>query len=86
LEEIDQSTIEAELLFIDKERTVLQDCVEKEKSVLKQAKKRFSYKKEKPQNSKLFGQPLRAKCNKILKKKGIDRAAQFGDNLEGNGV
>jgi hypothetical protein len=29
---------------------------------------------------------LRAKCNKILKKKGIDRAAQFGDNLEGNGV
>jgi hypothetical protein len=53
---------------------------------LKQAKKKFSDEKKKPENSKAFGQPLRAKCDEILKKKGIDRAAQFGGDLEGNGV
>jgi hypothetical protein len=32
------------------------------------------------------GQSLRAKSDEILKKRGIDRAAQFGDDLEGNGI
>ena len=86
LEEIERSTIEAELLFIDKERSVLRGCVEKEKIILKQAKKKCSDKKKKPKNSKAFGQLLQAKCDEILKKKGIDQAAQSGGDLEGNGV
>jgi hypothetical protein len=86
LDEISRSTIEAELLFIDDERNVLQNCVESQKTVWKQAKKKFADEKKQPGNSKAFGQPLRAKCDEILKRRGIDRAAQFGGDLEGNGV
>jgi hypothetical protein len=58
----------------------------KKNNVLKQAKNEFSDKKKKPVNSKAFGQPLQAKYNKILKKKGINQAAQLGGDLESNGV
>ena len=74
------------MLFIDEERSVLQGCDEKERNILKVAKKKLSDKKKKAKNSKAFGQPLWAKCDEILKKKGIDQAAQFGGDLEGNGV
>jgi hypothetical protein len=70
LEEINRSTIKADLLFIKEERTVLRYWVEKEKAVLKQAKKKSSEEKKKSENNKTFDQPLRAKCDKILKKKG----------------
>jgi hypothetical protein len=32
------------------------------------------------------GQPLRAKSDEILKKRGVGRAAQFRGDLEGNGI
>jgi hypothetical protein len=40
---------------------------------------------KKPENGKAFGKPINAKMDKVLKKNGIDRAAQFGGTIEGNG-
>jgi hypothetical protein len=57
------------------------------KNRLEASQQKFSNEKKKPANDKAFGQPLRAtKCDDILKKKGIDQTAQFGGDLEGNGI
>jgi hypothetical protein len=42
--------------------------------------------RKKPENGKAFGQPINAKMDEVLKKNGIDRAAQFGGTIEGNGA
>jgi hypothetical protein len=81
-----RSTVEAELIFIEQERNMLQVRVDKLKDKLKPAKQQFKDEKKKTENSKAFGQPLRAKSDEIHKKRGIDRAAQFGGDLEGNGI
>jgi hypothetical protein len=65
---------------------MLQVRVNKLKDTLKPAKQQFKDEKKKTENSKAFGQPLRAKSDGILKKQGIDRAAQFGGDLKGNGI
>jgi hypothetical protein len=56
---------------------MLQVRVDKLKDKLKPAKQQFKDEKKKTENSKAIGQPLRAKSDEILKKQGIDRAAQF---------
>jgi hypothetical protein len=81
-----RSTVEAELVFIDRERILLQNHVDQLRDRLKQSRQQFNNEKKKPENGKAFGQPLRAKSDKILKERGIDRAAQFGGDLEGNGI
>ena len=48
-------------------------------------RKEFSKEAATDDNSKAFGQPLRAKIDDILRKYGIDQAAQFGGDIEGNG-
>ena len=80
------ATVEAELGFIDKEQTQLQLNVDKLKEELKGARQQFKDKKKKPENSKANGQPLRAKSDAALKRRGIDQAANFGGDLEGNRV
>jgi hypothetical protein len=56
---------------------MLQVRVDKMKDKLKPPKQQFKDEKKKTENSKAIGQPLRAKSDEILKKQGIDRAAQF---------
>jgi hypothetical protein len=45
----------------------------------------FREEKKKEENCKGTGQPLHAEINSILQSHGIDRAAQFGGALAGNG-
>jgi hypothetical protein len=85
LTEADRLIVELELSDIVEERTLLQDAVPRTKALQSQAKKLFAAEKKKPENGKAFGQPINAKMDEVLKKKGIDRAAQFGGTIEGNG-
>jgi hypothetical protein len=39
--------------------------------------------KKTPENSKQFGQPVRAKMEGVMKEEGIDRGAMFGGDLQG---
>jgi hypothetical protein len=71
---------------IDDERTLLQDAVPKTKALQSQAKNRFAAESKKTENGKAFGQPINAKMDEVLKRNGIDRAAQFGGTIEGNGA
>jgi hypothetical protein len=82
----DRLTVELELSDILEERNLLQDAVPHTKSQHAEAKKRFAAEKKKPENGKAFGQPINAKMDEVLKKNGIDRAAQFGGTIEGNGA
>jgi len=74
------------LKSIGDERHLLQEAVESSKEKLRGAKSTFAKAKSQPENSKADGQPLRAKIDETLKKYGIDRAAQFGGDIEGNGA
>ena len=76
----------SQIVFIEQERNILQVRFDKSKEKLKPAKQKFKDETKKTENSKAFGQPLRAKSDEILKKRGIGRAAQFGGDLEGNGI
>ena len=51
-----------------------------------EAKRLLEANKKKPENGKSFGQPINAKMDEFLKNNGIDRAVQFGGNIEGNGA
>ena len=68
------------------ERTLLQDAVPRTKALQSQAKKQFAAESKKPENGKAFGQPINAKMDEVLKRNGIDRVAQFGGTIEGNGA
>jgi hypothetical protein len=54
------STVEAELVFIDREQILLQNHVDQLRDRLKQSRQKFNDEKKKPENGKAFGQPLRA--------------------------
>jgi hypothetical protein len=77
--------VELELSNIGDERSLLQDAVPKTKALQSQAKKWFAAESKKTENGKAFGQPINAKMDEVLKRNGIDRAAQFGGTIEGNG-
>jgi hypothetical protein len=85
LSDDDRLIVESELSDILEERANLQDAVPRTKFEQVQAKKLFSDERKKPANGKAFGQPLNAKMDESLKRIGIDRAAQFGGTIEGNG-
>jgi hypothetical protein len=85
LSDDDRLIVESELSDIVEERTLLQDAVPRTKAEQSQAKKVFAMERKKPENGKAFGQPINAKMDEVLKKNGIDRAAQFGGTIEGNG-
>jgi hypothetical protein len=86
LADAEQMILEAELADIFDQRTLLQDAVPHMKNEHAQARKLFVEEKRKPENGKAFGQPINAKMDEVLKKNGIDRAAQFGGTIEGNGA
>ena len=75
---------EAELNDIALERIVVQDAVDLAKADANKTKNLFVLEK-KDENSKGTGQPLHAEIDSILLRHGIDRAAQFGGALAGNG-
>jgi hypothetical protein len=76
---------EEELDDIASERIVVQDAVDMAKVDSSKMKTLFAEEKRKEENCKGTGQPLHAAIDCILKRHGIDRAAQFGGALAGNG-
>jgi hypothetical protein len=77
--------VEEELDDIALEREPIQDAVDLTKVVLSETKTIFAEEKKKEENCKATGQPLHAEIDSILQRHGIDRAAQFGGALAGNG-
>ncbi len=75
---------ETELDNIALERLIVQDAVDLAKADANKTKNLFVLEK-KDENSKGTGQPLHAEIDSILMRHGIDRAAQFGGALAGNG-
>jgi hypothetical protein len=67
------------------ERVGMQDAVDGTKVQALLMKKLFVEEKKKEENCKGTGQPLHAETDSILQSHGIDRAAQFGGALAGNG-
>jgi hypothetical protein len=75
-----------ELADIVEERTHLQDAVPVTRNNYAQAKKLFAAEKKKPEYGKVFGQPINAKMDEVLKKNCIDQATMFGQTIKGNGA
>ena len=80
----DIQQLEVEIKDMEKELGILQDEVDRCKLEKEDNDKDFKAEKHLEANSKAFGQPLRAFVDVVLKKHGIDRAAQHGGKLEGN--
>jgi hypothetical protein len=80
-----RALVEEELDDIALERIVVQDAVDLAKVGVSKTKMLFAEEKKKEENCKGTGQPLHAEIDCILKRHGIDRAAQFGGALAGNG-
>jgi hypothetical protein len=70
---------------LQEERGDLLAAVDDLKKQSDEAKQRLKDERNKPENSKAFGQPVRATIDDVLKRHGIDRGAHFGGALEGNG-
>jgi hypothetical protein len=83
LSEADRVILEIEMRDVVEERTLLQDTAPRTKAEHVEAKKAFAAERNKLENGKAFGQPVNAKMDEVLKKNGIDRAAQFGGTIEG---
>ena len=62
---------------VQEERRTLQLLVDNFKTASDDAKQRLKEEKKRPENTKAFGQPVRAAIDDVLKKHGIDRAAHF---------
>ena len=82
-ETLQKAEIDNEVLT--REKQLYENRIETLQQELADKKKNFSKEAAAEENSKAFGQPLRAKIDDILRKYGIDRAAQFGGDIEGNG-
>jgi hypothetical protein len=78
--------MEVELQEIKEERISIQTEIDQYKNDIDDAKSSFREEKKRPENSKAFGQPVRAKADELLKEQGIDRANHFGEDVEGNGI
>ena len=71
---------------VAEEQTPLQDAVPRTEAERVEAKKLLAAERKKPENGKAFGQPVNSKVDDALKREGVDRAAQFGGTIEGNGA
>jgi hypothetical protein len=79
-----QELVAIELESLEAEQKQLQDIVDTHKQSLSDAKKRFEIEKGKEENSKAWGQPIRAKVDEVMYNHGIDRSAAFGGKIDGN--
>ena len=86
LSDADRAIVEIEMVDVAEERTLLQDAVPRTKAEHVEAKQLLAAERKKPENGKAFGQPVNSKMDDVLKREGIDRAAQFGGTIEGNGA
>jgi hypothetical protein len=82
--EEDAANLETNLRQIELEQTNLQKNVDTLKNKKDDMEAAFQVEVNKPENSKNFGQPLRAFIDDVLQKYSIDRAVQHGGKLEGN--
>jgi hypothetical protein len=64
--------MEVDLEEMKEERISIQTDIDEYKNDIDDAKKRFREEKKRPENSKAFGQPVRAKADELLKELGID--------------
>jgi hypothetical protein len=82
--EEDAANLETNLRQIELEQTALQKNVDTLKNKKDDVEAAFRVEVNKPENSRNFGQPLRAFIDNVLRKYSIDRAVQHGGKLEGN--
>jgi hypothetical protein len=75
----------AELMFIAEERKELKLAADVVKLEVVATKTAFEAEEKIPENSKAFGQPVRAGIEEIVKRHGIDRGAYHGGDIQGNG-
>jgi hypothetical protein len=79
-----QDLVAIELQLLEEEQKQLQDIVDTHKQSLAEAKKRLVVEQGKEENSKAWGQPIRAKVDEVMYNHGIDRSAAFGGKIDGN--
>jgi hypothetical protein len=77
--------MQVDLGELQEEHGQLLAVIDQLKLVIDDATQCLKVEKNKPENSKAFGQPVRATIDDVLKRHGIDRGAHFGGALEGNG-
>jgi hypothetical protein len=75
---------ERELAQFEDEKKPLQDSMDTLKGRKEAISNGFKEEIKKSDNSKEFGQPVRAYIDNVLRDHGIDRAVQHGGKLEGN--
>ena len=54
------------------------------KNILAEANNRFEIERKQDDNSKVFGQPVRANMDSILYEHGINKSGAFGGAIDGN--
>lgn len=82
--EEEAANLETNLGQLESEQTALQKNVDTLKIKKHDVEAAFRMEVEKPENSRNFGQPLRAFIDDVLRRHSIDRAVQHGGKLEGN--
>jgi hypothetical protein len=82
--EEEAANLETNLGQLEAERTALQKNLDTLKNTKHNVEAAFRVEVDKPENSRNFGQPLRAFIDDVLRKYSIDRAVQHGGKLEGN--
>ena len=78
------ATLDEEWDQFNGERRALQENLDNLKIAKERAEAKFQDEGNKAENSKQFGQPVRAFVDNVLRKRSIDRAVQHGGKLEGN--
>jgi hypothetical protein len=79
-----QNLVALELESLEEEMKELQDIIDSNKISQAEAKKQFEMEQRQEENSKAWGQPIRAKVDEIMYNHGIDRSAAFGGKIDGN--
>jgi hypothetical protein len=77
--------LQAEIDFIVEERKELQNTVIESKEIAEVWKSEFNDEQAMSENSKAFGQPVRAQIEDILCRHKISRGAYHGGDIQGNG-
>ena len=81
----DKDSAEAELKFLKEEADILRETLKAAKENEKTLKAAFNNETNTSENSKLKGQPVRAKVEDMMRIIGVNRGEYYGRKLEGNG-
>ena len=83
-EEAQHDIIVKELEDLEEQLELLQSTINSNAIIVAENKKKVQEEQAKPENSKTWGQPVRAKLDKILFDHGIDRSGMHGGAIDGN--